>query len=258
MAATSPCVPCCSTPESVNVPGIAGADGAAGTSGLNAYTVTTSASNVPGAAGGSVTIPVANGLWMVAGQVVVIAGPSTYRVTSATATAATLVWQQATGDVAAGTAIASGAGVSPAGLGILTTQSVYAAGTSYQLTATPALTAFGTTSPSLTLTAAGTYLILGQFKIDYTGATFAAARTVAMKLRRTNNTAADLTAAAINLLTAVVTTFTGTLDSGFIPVTVYTTTNATDIIQLFGSVSVVPTAGSLDVAAASIVALKIV
>lgn len=242
----------------MDVPGIEGATGSSGTNGSNAYTVLTLASAVPGAPGGSVTFTVANGSWAVVGQVVVAAGPSTYRVTASSATSITGTWLAATGDVAAGTVIGAGAGISPAGIGSLTNLAVYAAGTSYQLTATPALATFGTTSPSLTITAAGTYLILAQFKLDYTGATFAASRTVTMKIRRTNNTAADITNASMTILTAIVTTVTATLEAATIPIVAYVTANANDVIELWGSVSVVPTAGSLDVAAASIVALKIV
>lgn len=256
---TTPCVPCCSTPTTTDVPGIQGDPGTAGTNGKDAYTVLTVASSVPGAPGGSVTFTVANALWAVVGQMIVAAGPSTYRVTAVpTATTITATWQAATGDVAAGTAIANGSGISPAGVGVITAQTVYAAGTSYQLTATAAKVTFGTTSPALTIAAAGTYLLLAQFRLDYNGATFAASRTVTMKLRRTNNTAADITNATVSLLTAVVTTFTGTFDTGLIPVTVYTTANSTDVLELWGSVSVVPTAGSLDVAGAAFVALKTV
>jgi len=241
------------------VPGIQGADGADGTNGNDAYTVLTVASTVPGSPGGSVTFTVANALWAVVGQMIVAAGPSTYRVTAVpTSTTITATWQAATGDVAAGTAIANGSGISPAGVGVITTQTVYGAGTAYQLTATPALVTLGTTSPSLTIAAAGTYLLIAQFRIDYNGATFAASRTVTMKLRRTNNTAADVTNASTSLATGTVTTITQTLDTGVIWIPVYTTANATDIIQMFGSVSVVPSAGSLDVVNASIVAVKIV
>jgi hypothetical protein len=70
--------------------------------------------------------------------------------------------------------------------------SVYAAGTAYQLTASDAALDFGTTDPSLTLTKAGTYLLTARVRLDYNGATFSAVRTATLKLRRTNNTAADL------------------------------------------------------------------
>lgn len=259
MSASAPCVPCCDTPLNVDVPGIPGADGADGANGADAYTHTTADFSVPGAPGGSVTITVANSLWAVTGQMIVVSGPATFRVTAVpTATTMTLTWEAATGDVAAGTNILSGSGVSPAGVGVITSQSVYAAGTAYSLTNTAARVTFGTTSPILTLTAAGTYLLMAQFRLDYNAATFVADRIITMKLRRTNNTAADLTAASIQLITAIVTTVTQTFDTGFIPVVVYTTANTNDDIEMWGSINTVPSAGSMDVSAASIVALKII
>lgn len=134
--------------------------------------------------------------------------------------------------------------------------SVYSAGTVYTLTATPALVDFGTTDPSLTLSAAGTYLIMARARIDSVGATFATARVLTTKLRRTNNTAADVTNGAATLTTGVVTTLTGQLGA---PSwwAIYTTTNSDDIIQMFGDVSVLPSAGSVTVNEASIVAIRL-
>lgn len=134
---------------------------------------------------------------------------------------------------------------------------VYSAGTAYTLTATPALLDFGTTDPSITLPTPGTWLIYGRAKIDYTGATFAAVRTVPIKLRRINNTAADLTNGSVTQSTNIVTTLTCTMGEFVIPPIIYITTNSDDNIQLFGSVSVLPTAGTIDVNEASIVAIRI-
>jgi hypothetical protein len=212
-------------------------------------------------AGGSVTFTVANSDWIVIGQLIVVGqsavnGPSTYLVTAVpTSTSFTGTWQAAAGDVAGGTGIPSGARVSPAGVGSFPSLSVTGAGAAYSLTATAARVALGTTAPVLTLTAAGTYLLISQFKLDYNGATFAAIRLVTMKLRRTNNTAVDLATVLIN--TDVVTTLTQTFLKMAIPTVLYTTTNSNDIIEMWGAVGVVPTAGSLDANEASILALKI-
>ncbi len=134
--------------------------------------------------------------------------------------------------------------------------SVYAAGTAYSLTATPAALDFGTTDPTITLTQPGTYLILANCLLKYNGATFAASRTITLKLRRTNNTAADVTNGSAVIDTGVVTTLTSDLQY---PAwwAIYTTPNANDIVTIFGDVSVVPTAGSLDTVAASIVAFRL-
>lgn len=139
---------------------------------------------------------------------------------------------------------------------ILTTAnqlSVFSAGTVYALTATAAKLNFGTTDPSLTITSPGTYKITATVCLDYNAATFDAVRTASLKLRRTNNTAADLTnGAAPPVKTQVVTTLTGTMVVVTWSVN-YATSNSNDVIEIFGSVDVVPTAGSLDASYASIV-----
>ena len=134
---------------------------------------------------------------------------------------------------------------------------VYAVGTAYQLTNTAALLNFGTTDPVITITKPGTYLLLSRAELDYNGATFAASRTVTLKLRRTNNTAADVANALLTVGTEIVTTVTNTFGDFALPPVIYTTVNSNDIIQLFGDVSVVPTAGSLDAVSADIVAIRL-
>jgi hypothetical protein len=115
---------------------------------------------------------------------------------------------------------------------------------------------FGTTDPSLTLTKAGTYLLTARVRLDYNGATFSAVRTATLKLRRTNNTAADLSNGSAAAKTQIVTTLSGT----FMDITwqvLYTTSSTNDAIALFGSLDVVPSAGSLDAVEASIVAVRL-
>lgn len=135
--------------------------------------------------------------------------------------------------------------------------SVFAAGTAYSLTNTQAALTFGTTSPSLTLTAAGTYLIFARVRLDYNAATFAANRTVTLKLRRTNNTAADLTNGSTAALTQILTITTFTMgDYTWIPLP-YVTTNTNDAIAIFGGLDTAPTAGSLDAVEAEIIAIRL-
>lgn len=135
--------------------------------------------------------------------------------------------------------------------------SVYAAGTAYSLTNTAAALNFGTTDPSITITAAGTYLIVGRVRLDYNAATFAAVRTATLKFRRTNNTAADLTGGTTAFKTQIITTLTFTAGVIPLPPVIYTTTNTDDAVTIFGSVDVVPTAGSFDAVEADIVAVRI-
>ncbi len=134
---------------------------------------------------------------------------------------------------------------------------VYAAGTAYSITTSQALLDFGTTDPILTISEPGTYLILATARLDYNGATFAAVRNATLKLRRTNNTAADVTGATTTFQTQIITTLSFTAFSGPIPPVIYTTANNNDIIQMFGGIDTGPTAGSLDAVAASIVAIKL-
>lgn len=134
---------------------------------------------------------------------------------------------------------------------------VYAAGTVYSLTNSAAALAFGTTSPTLVINKAGTWLISARVRLDYAGATFAAVRTATLKLRRTNNTAGDLTGATCALKTSIITTLTFSMPNAVIPTVVYTTANTDDSISIFGSLDVVPTAGTLDAVEAEIVATKL-
>lgn len=260
MPTPSPCVPCCTTPQPVNVPGIEGQPGGNGTNGQNAFTTLTSSSAVPNAVGDQITIAVLNALWMVIGQIVVIAGPSTYEVISVNnSNSVTLQWLQYSSDVAPNTVIASGSGISPAGVAApgLSTLTVYGSGTAYSLTNAQAQIVMGTISPALAITAAGTWLLLCRARLDYAGATFAAVRTATLKIRRTNNTAADVANSSAAFLTEIITTKTFTAKAMEFPALVYVTANNNDALEMWAGIDVVPSAGSLDVVEASIVAVRI-
>ena len=132
----------------------------------------------------------------------------------------------------------------------------YGTGTAYTLTATPAKVTFGTTSPSITIDKAGTYLLEGLANVKLVGATFAASRTVTIKVRRTNNTAADITNTPATMSTAITTTVTAGLGQIATYSVLYTAT-AGDVIELWGSIDVVPTAGSIQVIEGSLVAMRL-
>lgn len=134
--------------------------------------------------------------------------------------------------------------------------SAFAAGTVYTLTNASAAVAFGTTSPSVVLTAPGTYLINVRARVENVGATFAATRLLTLKLRRTNNTAADLTNGAALFNTPVITLLTNSLIALSWSV-LYTTSNSDDAIALFGLLNTVPSAGTCTVDEASIVAVRL-
>jgi hypothetical protein len=271
----------------VEVPGTAGDKGDPGTNGtdgVNSFTVTTADFTVP-AVSATVTVLVADSSWMAIGQNVFIQGAGNFSVTAKPAsTSATLTYLAYQGNTNTGNNITAGATVSPSGtqqgitdplpianggtnaatvsaaltnLGLGTAPlSVFAAGTAYQLTNTSALLDFGTTDPSLTISAPGTYLICAHVRLDYNAATFAAVRTMTAKLRRTNNTAADLTGGSQQAKTQIITTLTYTARE-FTIIVPYVTANSDDLIQIWGDVDTVPTAGSLDAVEASIVAVKL-
>lgn len=145
----------------------------------------------------------------------------------------------------------------PGGVPITNPLSVYAAGTAYTLTSTPAALDFGTTDPVLVIDQPGTYSIRSTVTLNYVAATFAASQAVTLKLRRTNNTPADLVGSTLVVNTAIITTQTFTFGTFNLPEVIYTTVNANDSITLFGSVAVVPGAGALNATAASIVAVRL-
>lgn len=134
--------------------------------------------------------------------------------------------------------------------------STVAAGTAYALTGTAALLNFGTTDPEIIITTPGKYQLFARVRIDYNGATFAANRTVTIKIRRTNNTAADIVSAAFK--TEIITTQSHTAMVLMLPITIYETDNIDDNLELFGSVSTLPSAGSIDAVEAELVATRIV
>lgn len=143
-------------------------------------------------------------------------------------------------------------------LQIPTTNNVtaYGAGTAYALTDTAAAINLGTTDPVVVLNVAGTYRINAQVHLAYNGATVAA-ETATIKVRRTNNTAADLSAVVVLDLPAS-TTLTHTYLIAPIPPFYVTTQNTDDSLTIFANVSADLSAGTIDVTAigTSIVAEK--
>lgn len=214
------------------------------------------------AVGNNVTVSVASSDWMVPGQKVVVQGPATFTVVSLpNSQSAVLQFAGYVDDVAPTTTITAGASVGPSGtqpaLPSTTPLKVYAAGTPYQLTVTSQLLDFGTTDPSLAITTPGTWLILARARIDYNAATFAAVRTVTLKLRRTNNTASDIADSTAAFKTQIITTLTFTAAILDLQPIIYTTSNSNDVLEIWGSIDTGPTAGSIDAVEASIVAIRL-
>jgi hypothetical protein len=162
------------------------------------------------------------------------------------------------GDQAPTTTLAVGSVVSPSGRwGLPAPLTVYAAGTAYSLTATSALLALGTTTPSLAITTAGTYLLKARARIDYGGAAVTANRVVTLKLRRTAVAAADIAGATAGFKTAAITTEARTAAIVSLPEIVYTTALATDVIQLWGGVDTLDAVDNLKAVEAEIIAVRL-
>lgn len=133
----------------------------------------------------------------------------------------------------------------------------YSSGTPYTLTTTSAKVDFGSSDPVITIPAAGTYLIFTNLKVEYVGATTLVAQALNFKLRRTNNTASDLSNAATTFNVPVITLLTQTGGDCDIAPVLYTTTNSNDVIELWGQRGGNVSVGSLQVGEASVVAVRI-
>ena len=143
------------------------------------------------------------------------------------------------------------------GVNVHASLATYGAGTAYSLTNSAAAIDLGTTDPVVVLNRVGTYLISGQVNLAYTGATVAT-ETATIKVRRTNNTAADLSAVVV-LDLPVSTTLTHTYGIFQIPPFLYTTAATDDSITLFANVSAALGAGTIDATAigTSLVAVRL-
>ena len=125
--------------------------------------------------------------------------------------------------------------------------SAYGVGTAYAFTNTAAAIDFGTTDPSIVLDKAGTYDICAVVNMAYNGATVVA-ETASLKVRRTNNTAADLSV-VLPIDLRVATTLTNTEGTFQIPCFSYTTSATDDSITIFANVSAALGAGTIDATA---------
>lgn len=131
----------------------------------------------------------------------------------------------------------------------------YGSGANYTVTNTSAEVDEGTDS-AIVIDEAGTYSLRGSVSLRYSGATFAGTEVITLKLRRTNNTAADVTNSSVALVAFGLTTFNGSIQVPVREVT-YATSNTDDRIALFIDVSAGPSAGSLLVTESHIVAERI-
>lgn len=133
----------------------------------------------------------------------------------------------------------------------------YAAGTAYTLTGSAALLDFGTTDPSIVIDKPGTYLLSARVQVKRNNSTHLADHDITLKLRRTNNTAADVSNATTTYTDEAHNASNESEGCWILPQVTYSTINADDIIQLWGSVTAAGTGGTHDVIEASIVAMRL-
>ena len=258
------CSPCCApTVPPVNVPGTSGANAFSFTSGNVAGQFT-----VP-SVGANVTVNVTSTAWMVVGQRVIIGqglggpstGPANFQVVSiGSATAVTLQYLGYQGDVAAGSTISDGAVVTTASSPMFTTIAAQPTGSAYPMTTTPTGITIGGGGVTVTLPP-GTYVLFGQVQFEQTAAKFNSAQLANFKLRRINNTPADLPNAteAFTIFPTGASTETFTLGVIDLPPTIYaaTGTGTQDQIQIFGSLSAASDAGTGTISASKLVAIRV-
>lgn len=133
---------------------------------------------------------------------------------------------------------------------------VVAAGTAYTMTATYGSITFGTTSPILTIANAGTYAIYVDVQLNLVGATYVTYDSASIKLRRTNNTAADLAGSTFGTFIPTISTITAVGPYLHVGPIKYTTTGTTDTITVQGALGSLPSAGSVTATAVTITAIR--
>lgn len=133
---------------------------------------------------------------------------------------------------------------------------VVASGTAYTMTNAYGSIAFGTTSPILTIANAGTYAIYVDVQLNLVGATYATYDSASIKLRRTNNTAADLAGSTFGTFIPTITTITAVGPYLHVGPIKYTTTNTNDTITVQGILGTTPAAGSVTATACTITAIR--
>lgn len=271
----------CAVVEAVNVPGIQGDPGADGADGQNAFTLTTSDFALP-AANANVTVAVASSIWMAVGQNVFISDGTNlgnFKVISfPSVTGVVLEWLDYDGDSVTTTTIASGATVSPSGLEGPALANTFANGLTTGTTKATAQTNLGLGQDavistgaalaqaitasflqvgaiSVVIPALGSWMYEANVAVDFAGVTFAASRTITAKLR---NVTQGVDLAQVVLHTQILTTQNLPTATMILPFKLDTTPPAvSDELQIWISIDVINTAGTLSVTSGSLAAIPL-
>jgi hypothetical protein len=133
----------------------------------------------------------------------------------------------------------------------------YLTGTAYTMTNSAAAIVGGTTSPTITLPAAGTYFIYSDLDMNEVGATYTGGQTATLEFYRTNNTPGVLTSSPAIFTFPPITTQTASAATMNVHGLIYTTTNSNDVVTVYGVLSATPSAGSITISGGGIYALRL-
>ena len=247
MSAVIPCTPCCPTTQTVNVPGAQGFNGADGTNGSNAFTATSAQFTVTD--GTAQTIQVLSSAWIAVGELLFISDGThkgTFQVTAVpTTTSVTVAFLSYPLDTAVPFTMALAAVVTPTGQKFTpgTPKNLVGTGTVAVTSATTQLNV-ASNPPTWTIPDTHTYIIFSRAKFDSTGLTYAGTTALTLKLRRTNNTPADLLSIVWTFPAAPVQN--QSILALTLPPLFYTPAQVNDVIELWGATAADPTAGALN------------
>jgi len=136
--------------------------------------------------------------------------------------------------------------------------SAYGNGTGYTITTVAnSNVTFSVTSPTFTLSAAGTYLLFVTGGVKAIGYSNTAVATITIKIRKTNAPASDIANAVYTITVPVATLITDHLSAIILPPVIYTTAVATDVLNVTASVDIAATAGSLQINQCSLLAVRV-
>jgi hypothetical protein len=153
-----------------------------------------------------------------------------------------------------GTYVGDGSGIT----NLLTSYTIQAGGTVATLPDSTAILNFGTTDPSMTITAAGTYMLQAGATLQYNAwEPDINPSTVTIKVRRTSGSPDDVSGANVNFdLATTGAAYTGPLMVVTTPMVIYTSAGS-ETIQLWGDRGGDPVGGSIEARSAWITAIRI-
>lgn len=258
----SPCSPCCSTPQIVDVPGSPGINGIDGATGIDAFTLLTTTLVIPAVAGPVIApaadIGVAENAWINVGATLFISDGThwgTFTVTAVGIGTIQLNFEAATGDTASQT-IAIGGTVSPGGVIGAAATAIIPITSSQDSLAQAIIEVYaqvGTVGIVLGASAIN-YLYLASITVNWTATTFVASQNIGIRIR---NATQATTVAQITKPTGIQAAATFPSSDYIVPFTVDNTGVIGDTVQLEVVIDVINSEGTLDVVAGSLCAVPL-